>query len=191
MAVAKIVSGSTSNACFTLSPHRLPLFQLLLSMVLVVREPLLLVSLITALVKMDNRLTTVKENNRCFMALTDNHLALLVHMVNLSTVILRRHPRAIILHSRILTRRLRTLLRRVHPMTHKGRDHLPSMMNVSVSSVPLLMMTPTTRILMRPSLLIPTLVLAMVHMTRVPIVVAVMITQTRPAERQPRLLPPR
>ena len=69
MVVAKTVFASISNAYSIQSLPKLPLFRPLLCTVLA-QEPLLPVSLMAALVKMDNNLTPVKENSQCSTAPT-------------------------------------------------------------------------------------------------------------------------
>ncbi len=117
-----------------------------------------------------------KENNPCSMVLTDNPLDLLDLMANPSTAIHRQQLMDILLRPTHLTL-LQTwapILRPDHRMTLRGRLNPPSKMIVSVLSVPLPMMTPITRTLMRLSLLIQIPALDTALMTRAPTAAAVM-----------------
>jgi hypothetical protein len=117
-----------------------------------------------------------KESSPCSMVPTDNHLDLLDLTANRTTATHHQPLMDIPLRRTLLTRLQiwALILRPDHRMTFRGRLNPPSMMIVSVLSVPLLMMTPITRTLMLLSLLIRMRALDIALMTRAPTAAAVM-----------------
>lgn len=187
MGAARIACDSTSSVYSILSHLRLPLSRPMPSTDPTPPVPRSRASLITALVPMD--IMPGKENSPCSMAptvnLLDRHQGILL---NRSTTTRHRQPTDTRLrHTLPIPRPVWDHTLRLDPrMTLKGRLNPPSMMIVSVISAPLLMMTHTTRTLMRPSLPTPTRALDTVRMSLAPTAVAAMIMRIQPPGRRPR-----